>query len=272
MKIVSIGEITIDHYLRQDLYFVGGISLNFAVNAKRYGAEEVALISCLGDEPEAIKVLETLAKEGVEHSHVAVLAGETATCAIDVDDEANRFFPKGGYKLNVLEQMGLDDASKAFIQQHDIYVTMYGFGQPTSFLDELLLLPRTDRKIVVDFGDWSNGRRKAVPMETFEQIDLAFISGDEATVADLASMAAADCLIVVTLGAGGSVALTDEGPIFQKALPAKKVDSTGCGDAFQAAFTTSYFGDGDVAAALHAGASQAAIVLQHFGAFEQQAF
>jgi fructoselysine 6-kinase len=47
------------------------------------------------------------------------------------------------------------------------------------------------------------------------------------------------------------------------------VDSTGCGDAFQAAFTVNYFRDGIVAAALHQGAIQAARVLNHFGAFDQ---
>ncbi|MCB0080515.1 MAG: hypothetical protein KDE47_06280, partial [Caldilineaceae bacterium] len=79
------------------------------------------------------------------------------------------------------------------------------------------------------------------------------------------------CLLVVTLGTGGSVALTAPDHIVQPALAvAKPVDSTGCGDAFQAAFTTSYFRDGDVAAALARGAGQAAQVLQHFGAVRQE--
>jgi sugar/nucleoside kinase (ribokinase family) len=41
MKIAIIGEITMDHYPQQNRSFVGCISLNFAVQAKRCGAEQV---------------------------------------------------------------------------------------------------------------------------------------------------------------------------------------------------------------------------------------
>lgn len=278
MKLVSIGEITIDHYLRQDRYFVGGISLNFAVNAKRCGCDQVSLVSCLGDGPDAAIVLDLLALEGVDSSHVALLAGQSATCAIDVDEDANRHFPAGGYQPNVLEQLHLSAEISTFVQQHDIHVAMYDGDHSTSLLGQLLALPRKNTKRVVDFGDWSAGRRKVVDTEIFNQIDLAFISGDEATLADLVPVAAeVNALLVVTLGAAGSAAITTDGVLRQVALPAAKVDSTGCGDAFQAAFTVKYFAkgnmaEGDIAEALYAGASQAATVLQHYGAFEQSTF
>ena len=44
------------------------------------------------------------------------------------------------------------------------------------------------------------------------------------------------------------------------------VDTTGCGDAFQAAFTVEYFTHGDAAAALHVGSQAAAEVIRHVGA------
>ncbi|MCA9999486.1 MAG: hypothetical protein KDE56_27170, partial [Anaerolineales bacterium] len=101
-------------------------------------------------------------------------------------------------------------------------------------------------------------------------VDLAFISGDAATVAAMQPLAATlPGLIVVTLGAAGSVALAKEGKVWQTAVSVPTpVDSTGCGDAFQAAFTVNYFRDGDIAKALAKGAEQAAGVLQHFGAFQ----
>ena len=56
--------------------------------------------------------------------------------------------------------------------------------------------------------------------------------------------------------------------MMQPAVDVKKiVDTTGCGDAFQAAFTVSYFKDGDIRKALKAAAQQAAKVIQHYGAF-----
>jgi fructoselysine 6-kinase len=270
MNIVSIGEITIDRYLRQALTFVGGISLNFAVNAKRSGADKVSLISCVGDGPGGALVLETLAREQIDSSHVAVLAGETAVCEINVYDNADRVFPDGGYLVNVLSQLHLTDETRAFINQHDILVTLLNEALPDSMMNQVLHSAHDGCKRVIDFGDWSNGKRKSVTNETFDKIDLAFISGDEATVNDMLPLAErVNCLIVVTLGAEGSVALTPHGVLSQAAIEVETaIDSTGCGDAFQAAFTVNYFRDGNIANALHEGATQAARVLKHYGAFK----
>lgn len=269
MKIVSIGEITIDRYLRQNKTFVGGISLNFAVNAKQAGAENCALISCVGSGPLGQWVLEALDREGVDRSHVMVMDGETAECDILVHSNADREFP--GYRVNALSQLRMTDKNKAFVQQHDVAVSMFDVNLPNSILTELLSM-NTDRlKIVVDFGDWSNGRRKELPPDLFKRIDLAFFSGDEATQQFLDPIAKNEsCRFVLTLGAAGSLAYTDGGWLRQPALEVDNpVDSTGCGDAFQGAFTVSYFQEKDVSEALFAGATQAAKVLQHYGAFSQ---
>ncbi|UCC51205.1 MAG: hypothetical protein JSV68_19160 [Anaerolineaceae bacterium] len=141
MKIVSVGEITIDHYLRQNLSFVGGISLNFAVHAKRSGAENVSLVSCVGSGPEGAWVLDTLAREQVDSSHVAFLEGKTAECDIEVYDNAERVFPAGGYRIHVLNSLRLSDSALAFINQHDILVTHYDGNAPESLMNQLLGLP-----------------------------------------------------------------------------------------------------------------------------------
>jgi fructoselysine 6-kinase len=271
MKIVSVGEITIDRYLRQNLSFVGGISLNFAVNAKRSGADKVSLVSCVGNGPEGAWVLETLAREQVDSSHVAVLEGKTAEIDIDVYDNAERVFPAVGYRANVLNRLRLTKAIEAFINRHDILVMGYDGHKPESLTNQLLHLPRDNGKRVVDFGDWSTGHKKELTTETFNHIDLAFFSGDEATLMNLLPLAETlECLLVVTMGAAGSVAFTPHGVLAQSAIQAgKPVDSTGCGDAFQAAFTVNYFRDGNIAAALSQGAFRAARVLNHYGAFKQ---
>ena len=97
---------------------------------------------------------------------------------------------------------------------------------------------------------------------------LAFISGNQATIDFLLPFSRGlDGLIVVTLGAGGSVALVDGTPLFQPAqVVPNPVDSTGCGDAFQAAFTVAYLTTGSVEQALRRGTARAATVLQHYGA------
>jgi len=272
MKVVSVGEITIDRYLRQGISRVGGISLNFAVHARRSGAEVVSLVSCVGDDPAGARVLSALAREGVDSSRVAVWPGRTAEIDIVVTEDGERHFPAGGYRPNVLRQLRVTDDIRRFVSRHDIAATYLGDDTPTDVLEALLPLRQGGVTVVVDFGGWSGGRRSRADYPLFDAVDLAFVSGDEATVRELA---AADRrpgnLVVVTLGAAGSVALTPGGPLSRPALPVERpVDATGCGDAFQAAFTVSYYRDGDVGRALERGAGQAAGVLGHFGAFEQE--
>ena len=101
-----------------------------------------------------------------------------------------------------------------------------------------------------------------------DKLTIAFVSGDQSTVEQLRSLSRkSNCLIVVTLGSEGSIALNNGEPIHQSAtIVPDVVDSTGCGDAFQAAFTVSYCTDGNIKKALQCGADQAARVLQHYGA------
>ena len=271
MKIVSVGEITIDHYLRQRQRYVGGISLNFAVNAKRSGADTVSLISCVGDGAEGQTVLDTLQREGVDHAHVYVMPGDTAVYELEVTDSAEGIVPAGGYRANVLRQLVLDQRNAAFIMAHDILVTMYGQFMPEVLLDQLLL-PAKRIKRVVDFGDCKNGRHDMFSAELFDQIELAFITGDEQAIAALRPFVERSrCQFVVTLGAAGSVALTPEKRFEQAAIGVDRpVDTNGCGDAFQAAFTVSYFQDGDLQTALRRGALRAAEVITHYGSFSQE--
>ncbi|MFT5193136.1 MAG: fructoselysine 6-kinase [Cellvibrionaceae bacterium] len=274
MKIVSVGEITIDYYLKQNSIFVGGISLNFAVNAKRSGAEAASLVSVVGDEPEGHWVLGLLASEQVDYSHVAVLEGKTATCDIEVFSDAERVFPPGGYHEYTLSQLNLTDDVKAFINQHDIVASQYNGDEVGSIVAKILQMPKDGIKRVIDFGDWANGRKKKVPEGIYQQIDLAFFSGDQDTVEQLKPIAqATNCQFVVTMGVGGSVAITADELIWQPALKVDNpVDSTGCGDAFQAAFTVNYFNNQPIQKALEAGAIHASHVLTHYGAFDQPTF
>lgn len=271
MRIAVIGEVAIDRYLNQNQLFVGGIGLNFALYAKQSGAEHVSMIGCVGDEELGAWALATLARAGIDTSQVAVLAGKTTTCDIVVTAAAERIFPPGGYHSNVLDQLQLTATAQQFIGTHAIAATQWQGTESDTLLAQFLQLPRQVKR-VVDFGDWTAGRQQRSLPAPLDRLDLAFFSGDHTTVAWLEPLARqTSCLLVVTLGAGGSIALTALKPHFQPAVVVDQVvDSTGCGDAFQAAFTISYFRDGDIPTALARGAAQAAQVLQHFGSFRQE--
>ncbi len=266
LSVVAIGEITIDHYLDLGRTFVGGISLNFAVHCKRAGAEQVALVSRVGA-ADAARVRAKLAAEHVDASRVQVLDGPTAVQEIDVAADGERIFPPGGYRLGVLDGFMLDDADAAFIGRHNVLASAL-FRQVEPLFRQVLALP-FDGARVADFLDLSDYAGDPQAIAQFaDRLAVAFVSGDEALVERLRPLAhAGPCVIVVTHGARGSTALAGDAQFRQPAVPVGRVvDTTGCGDAFQAAFTVTYLRDGDITRALQAGAAQAARVAEHFGA------
>ena len=214
VKIVAVGEVMIDQYPNLNRSFVGGISLNMAVNAKRCGADAVSLVSCVGADEGGRRVFEKLAQEGIDASHVAVLAGETARIDIQVVAQGERLFPPGGFHRNVLLDLRLDESDLAFIGQHDVLAFLYDRSQPESPANRALEALDFDGMRVADFGDWADyAGDYDLLVSALEPLALAFISGNQATVDFLLPFSRGfDGLIVVTLGAGGSVALVD-GPL-----------------------------------------------------------
>ena len=98
-------------------------------------------------------------------------------------------------------------------------------------------------------------------------VDIAYFGGTSDMVDDLAQIAKENSgIIVLTLGAEGSIAFEGEKSYTQKALTTGKIiDSTGCGDAFQAGFTASYYNTRDIQESLLAGAKLGDIAAMNFG-------
>ncbi len=248
---------------------MGGISLNFAVHAKRCGATAVSLISRIGSDDNGRFVLKKLAQEKINASHVTILEGKTATCAILVRDAGERIFPTDGYCPNVLTNLTLSPAELNFIQQHDILVARYDHSQPDSFFDQIIVELDFNGKRVADFGDWSDfDGDVAVMLNYLNWLDLAFVSGNQEAIEALRPISRQiEGIIVVTMGAAGSVALVNGRITSQPAiLISNPLDTTGCGDAFQAAFTVTYFQTGNLEKALFDGAILATKVVQKYGA------
>jgi sugar/nucleoside kinase (ribokinase family) len=266
LNIVSVGECTIDNYLDLPKQFVGGISLNFAVHCKRSDAENVSLISRIGKEDER-RILQKLADEKVDPSHVKALNGSTARQDIQLAVSGERIFPEGGYDAGVLNNFQLSESEIDFIRSGNVLASSM-FRQLEPLFIQVMSLP-FDGWRVADFLDLSDYKKDLHVVEQFiGQLTIAFISGDHDLIESLRPLArTTNCLIVITLGADGSAALMKGEPTFQPSFKVKQtVDSTGCGDAFQAAFTVSYWRERNLQRALEVGTRQAATVIQHHGA------
>lgn len=104
--------------------------------------------------------------------------------------------------------------------------------------------------------DFLHLKEYALLEKSLRVVDIAYFGGTADMADDLARIAKNNRgILVLTLGAEGSIAFEGDRSYAQKALPMDQViDTTGCGDAFQAAFTASYFHTKNIQASLLAGA------------------
>ncbi|MBI4705312.1 MAG: hypothetical protein HY744_29755 [Deltaproteobacteria bacterium] len=267
LSVVSVGEATVDEYSELGEQRVGGISLNFAVHARRSGAQPVSLLTRVGTD-RAAWILERLRQQGVDGSRIRSRPGATARQEILLGRGGERIFPPGGYDPGVLAGYRLGRAELAFVRRHDVlFCPLFAQIEPL-FLQVMHELPFAGRR-VADFLDLSDyGLDPGVIARHAEALAIGFVSGDRALVRELRPLSRrTQAPLVVTLGARGSVALLGGKALHQPAVPVAEVrDTTGCGDAFQAAFTVSYLRHGNLALALRRGARRAALVARQLGA------
>jgi fructoselysine 6-kinase len=98
-------------------------------------------------------------------------------------------------------------------------------------------------------------------------VDIAYFGGVVEQLSDLTLLSRRfSGIIVLTLGAGGSIAIRNGETMPEPALPLEKViDTTGCGDAFQAGFTAEYIESRDIRKALRKGAELGRAAASHYG-------
>jgi sugar/nucleoside kinase (ribokinase family) len=260
MKIVAMTVCTVDGYPYQGIECVGGNSLNFATQCRRSGVEHVSLVGGIGTDDYGTVVLDHLQGEGIDVSHVHRLDGATATNKLYVTEDGERFEVPDSWRGGVYEAFRLSDDDWDFVNQHDIVATTCidpNFAQALERVD-------AGRGFVIDF---MHIRDYGAMGANAGRISIIFLNGDREIVARVKPIAEQEqALVVVTMDAAGSIALRGRETFFQSAQPvARVVDTTGCGDAYQAAFTVSWFQEGDVQQAMAAGAEAASLVLTHFG-------
>lgn len=260
VKIVAMASCCMDVYPETQKTYIGGNSVNFAYQCKRSGVEAVSVVGCVGTDDYGEQINEYLCKHNIDISHLYVHEGMTASNRIYISSKGDRYFKPDSWNGGVYQSFELSHEDWNFVKKHDIVAIP---SLDPSF--QKVLTQSANIKIVVDFLDT---RDLGLLEQIFLKTDIAFLSGNEKLVSDVsANVKAASTPVVITLGSEGSLAFLEGKSYFQEALPVDcVVDTTGCGDAYQAAFTVTWYQEQCIKKAQRSGAKAAAKVLAYVGA------
>jgi sugar/nucleoside kinase (ribokinase family) len=248
MKVACFSVAALDFFPQQNKHYAGGNSLNQAIRYYQMGHQS-AFVGALGTDDAGNRIKALLQSKSIDISHLHRIKGKTACNQIINDELGERFGVEGAWEGGVYEEFRLGEVDWAYLKNFDIWST---HANNPNYLNAL------ERKnahqfMSVDFLDLKDYELLQKSLRT---IDIAYFGGTADMADDLAQIAKNNRgIVVLTLGAEGSIAFEGDRSYTQKALTIDKViDTTGCGDAFQAAFSASYFSTKDIPASLLAGA------------------
>lgn len=124
VRLLGIGDNTVDIYLTEEMQYPGGNAVNVAVHARRNGAE-ASYLGCLGQDILGDLVFESLASEGVDVSRVRRIKGPNPWSRIR-HQNGDRIFI--GSNPGVRDRYDLTADDLAFIITHDLVHTTVHSG------------------------------------------------------------------------------------------------------------------------------------------------
>lgn len=239
VKVLGFGDNVVDRYDHLKIMYPGGNAANFAVYAKRFGAERSAYMGIFGNDEAGEHVIASLEEEGVELVKCLQFIGENGSSKNTVIDgdrvflESNEGGIRGDHRY-VLSRFDLE-----YIRQFDlVHSGNYSFTER-----ELPKIKKTGVPISFDFSDDS-------PKEYFESVapfvDYAFLSCSEMDAESIQERlqwihSLGPSFVCASRGADGCIAFDGESYYEQAAVPVKKMaDTMGAGDSLLTAFLVSF--------------------------------
>ncbi len=269
MKVVLAGDCGVDRYVGLGVDRPGGITLNVAAHAGRLfpRSDSIAVLTALGTDPESAMVRKALCQLGVE-CFLRELPGSTSLQLIDLEPSGEKIFLS--YHQGVLGDYRVGEEERGLIAESDLLVAPH-YRQIDGFFSSLMASPSRGLR-AVDFADIAEDPVTKNVRRFVDDLHIAFFGlqvSNQDLIEELEELARSHRkLFIVTLGAGGSLALGRDQRVYCPASPVERVvDTTGAGDTFAAAFLAEYVARKDVARSLARGAEEAAKTVQQIGAF-----
>ena len=176
VKVLGFGDNVVDKYEHIKTMYPGGNAVNFAVFAKKLGAERSAYMGIFGSDKEAEHVIASLQEEGVELVKCKQVIGENGAARVTVNPEnGDRIFlgsNEGGIRGDML--YALDRFSIEYVKGFDlVHSGNYCFTER-----ELPKIKAAGVPISFDFSDDSTDEyyERIAPL-----VDYAFMSCGDIT-------------------------------------------------------------------------------------------
>lgn len=240
MKLIGIGDNTIDEYEHIRTLFPGGNALNVAAYSAKLGCES-AYLGVFGSDAAAEHMQQTLAEMGVDISRCCRANGPSGKASLTIENGERVFTGSngGGVRTGVSMAFIFDDTD--YLQPFSIvHTSTYSYMD-----DHLARLQPLVHLISYDFSDDFDTEHA---LSLCRYVDIAFFScsglTEDATLALLQHAVSAGCtLAIATRGSREAVLFDGESWFRQAPQPVTPVDTLGAGDAFIAGFLVSYVGD-----------------------------
>ena len=261
VRVLGIGDNTVDIYVDQGVQFPGGNAVNIAVLTKRIGAD-AAYLGCIGNDFLGEMIHDALVAEGIDISHLRRIDGPNSWSRIRHSNN-DRWFDgnhPGGRDDYQLKPVDYDFIATFDLAHSSVYSRLEGE------------LPRIKAAARALSFDYSSEYTPGYIASTAPHIDIAFLSAagdDDEACRALARQVASHGpkLVVITRGALGALCFDGAAFTAQGIVKTSVADTLGAGDGFIAGFLIAHLAMRPVADALGEGAAYAARVCAYRGAF-----
>jgi len=248
----------------------GGKGANQAVACARLsgkvaGAQQVAMVGCVGDDAFGATLRAALVGDGIIDSHISTLPGVASGIAsILVDDNGQNSIVIAGGANDLLSPAHID-AAKELIEQADIVVLQ--LETPMATVVHAIKLARSLGKTVVlnpaPAASLPEGVLELVDYLIPNEIEAAMLAGVSPEGADAQALAAAlqklgSDNVIITLGSKGVHAALYGGDYTFPAEVVQAVDTTAAGDTFIGGFVAGLASGMDEAESIQQGQRAAA--------------
>jgi fructoselysine 6-kinase len=262
MRICALSVGCIDIYPEKEVECVGGNSVNFLFRcAELIDKKQLYFVGALGRDSYGSKIIAFLEVNNISLQGVEIQNGNTASNKIYIDEYGERYSKPGDWNGGVFQKFRLNNRHWQILEGCDMISIPYTDPNFESVIENL----NGKSMLVVDYLD---NPEFDIINKYKDKVDIALISADENAEPEIHDIySQTKNIAIVTKGAQGSTAFCNGIKYKQDAIEVDQViDTTGCGDAYLAAFAITYFQTGLIKESMLTAAVKASEVLKKVGA------